>query len=560
MTTSSPGSTPSSEVLPLLRQTFAHLGLLVSHERRILSILLLYAMAVGFLSLVIPITVQELITTFAFAVQPIMVVTLMTIMAGILLFVGAFRVLQFYAMDILERRIFVRVTLALAQQLPRFQERFFKTEQASRFFETVLMQRALSALLIDLTNVLIGGVIGMTVLAFYHPYFLAFNVLLIVGGASVVWLGHGGLSATLHMSEAKYDTFHWVQEVADNLLHFKATSSAPLILRKADALAEAYVAARQSRFRILVRQYIGAVVLQAVAHAGVLGTAGWLLAIDEITLGQFVAAEVIVATLLLNFDSVVKRMYVVFYFLTALVELGRLFTLPQDVRRRSVPFDLPDLRTHGLTLTCDHASLSLDSSEIFHDVTVEVPPGENIALICESEVGRHLLARKLAGLESPVGGIVRYNGIDVHDLDSETINAARGLILVWRASLFEGTLEENMTMGRTGISAEDLQWALRFVEMEEEIATLPLGLSTPVGQGTKELPPSQRLRLLIARGIVTRPPLLILDGMLALHEIQPAIREAIWERLCSTEQSWSLIIVTTSPTIKAYVEHCLPVT
>ena len=559
MTSFSQDATSSSEDLPLLRQIVAHLRLLVRHERKILSILLLYAAAVGFLSLIVPLTVQELITTFAFAVQPIMLLTLATIMVCILLFVGVFRVLQFFAMDILERRIFVRVTLALAQQLPRFQERFFNTEQASRFFETVLMQRALSSLLIDLTNVFVGGVIGMTVLVFYHPSFLAFNVLLVVAGAAVVWLGHGGLSATLHMSEAKYDTFHWVQEVANNLLHFKATSSAPLILRKADALAGAYVAARQSRFRILVRQYIGSVVFQAVAHAGMLGTAGWLLAIDELTLGQFVAAEVIVATLLLSFNSVTKRMYVVFYFFTSLVELGRLFTLPQDVvPRRPIPLDLQGPRAQGLALACEHASLALDSSEIFHDVTVEAPPGKKMAIICESEIGRHLLARKLAGLDSPVTGIVRYNGIDVHDLDSETINAARGLILGWRLSLFEGTLEENLTMGRAGITAEDLQWALQFVEMEDEIASLPLGLSTTVGQGAKELPPSQRLRLLIARAIVIRPPLLILDGVLALHEIQPAIREALLDRLCSKEQPWSLIIVTTSPTIKAYVEDCLP--
>ena len=152
----------------------------------------------------------------------------------------------------------------------------------------------------------------MTLLALYHPYFVIFDVVLLGSVVLIGILGKGGLRATLSMSEAKYSVFHWFQEVADNLLHFKATNSSPFILRNADALAADYVYARQSRFRILVRQYIGSLVLQVVLHTGLLGTAGWLLSQGELTLGQLVAAEVIVASLLLNLDSVVKRMYVVF--------------------------------------------------------------------------------------------------------------------------------------------------------------------------------------------------------------------------------------------------------
>ena len=80
-------------------------------ERRIITAIFLYAVVVGVFSLIVPLTVQELVNTFAFSIQPIMVVTLVTIMAGILIFVSVFRALQFYATDLLERRIFVRITL-----------------------------------------------------------------------------------------------------------------------------------------------------------------------------------------------------------------------------------------------------------------------------------------------------------------------------------------------------------------------------------------------------------------------------------------------------------------
>ena len=324
---------PSSIMMqhaPLLRENLDRLGLFLKQERSILLAILTYAIAVGVFSLIIPLTVQELVNTFAFAISPVMVVTIVGIMAVILIFVGIFKVLQFYATDILERRVFVRVTLALARVLPHFKEGSFRTDAISRFFETVFLQRAFSSLFVDLTNVVVGGLIGMTLLALYHPYFVIFDVVLIGSVILIGLLGKGGLRTTLHMSEAKYDVFHWFQEVADNLLHFKATNCSDLVLRNADTLATTYVEARQSRFGVLLRQYIGSLTLQVILHTGLLGTAGWLLSRGELTLGQLVAAEVIVASLLLNIDSVVKRTYVMFYFLTALTELNHLFLLPQD--------------------------------------------------------------------------------------------------------------------------------------------------------------------------------------------------------------------------------------
>jgi len=316
-----------NQPVPVLRETLDRLGLFLRQERSILLAILTYAIAVGVFSLIIPLTVQELVNTFAFSVSPVMVVTIVGIMAVILFFVGIFRVLQFYATDVLERRIFVRVTLALAQILPRYQKETFRSDAISRFFETVFLQRALSSICVDLVNVLVGGVVGMALLALYHPYFVIFDLVLVGAVALIGILGKGGLRTTLHMSEAKYGVFHWFQEVADNLLHFKTVSASDLILRNADRLATTYVQARQSRFGVLLRQYIGSLTLQVILHTGLLGTAGWLLSQGELTLGQLVAAEVIIASLLLNVDSVVKSAYVVFYFFTALTELDHLFSL-----------------------------------------------------------------------------------------------------------------------------------------------------------------------------------------------------------------------------------------
>ncbi|GJL55372.1 MAG: ABC transporter [Nitrospirales bacterium] len=540
---------------PLLRENLDRLALFLKQERSILLGILIYALAVGVFSLIIPLTVQELVNTFAFAISPVMVVTIVGIMSVILVFVGIFKVLQFYATDILERRVFVRVTLALARVLPRYKEATFQSDAISRFFEIVFLQRAFSSLFVDLTNVLIGGLIGMTLLVLYHPYFLVFDVVLIGSVMLIGLLGKDGLRTTLHMSESKYNVFHWFQEVADNLLHFKTTNCSDLVLRNADRLATTYVHARQSRFRVLLRQYIGSLTLQIILHTGLLGTAGWLLSRGELTLGQLVAAEVIVASLLLSIDSVAKRTYVMFYFLTALTELNHLFLLPQDKAPSESDLSIVESDTAGLHLVCSQIGWARGVRVRPEEIRFEAMPGEKWALICSTESARHRVSLVLAGLEEPPTGIVQYNGVDLRSLSTEQMNTQRSIVFGRDLTLFEGSVADNITMGRPDIQTEDLLWAVRAAQFDKEIEELPEGLDTMVKEGGKTFIPSQRLRILLARAIITRPSLLILDG--GMHEVPHHIREPILQYLGSHEDPWTLVIVTTDEHIKSYVEKSL---
>jgi ABC-type multidrug transport system fused ATPase/permease subunit len=192
---------------------------------------------------------------------------------------------------------------------------------------------------------------------------------------------------------------------------------------------------------------------------------------------------------------------------------------------------------------------------VFEHFDLEVAPGEKLAIFSRTSTGKTTLAKVLAGLYTPTAGIIRYNGVDLRDLDIDSLNACRGLVLGAPFSLFEGTLEENITMGRVGISYEDARWALRFVEMEEEVDALPLGLKTPVRARGKAFTTSQTLRILIARAIVIRPQLLIVEG--TLHSMEQAIREVILRRLCSKEEPWSVIFISNDLGLEAHVDRRL---
>lgn len=553
MPTEKPNSPPGSH--DLLRATIARLGLFLQLEKKVLGLIVSYALAIGVFALIVPLTVQELVNTFAYALQPIMIVTLAGVMAIVLLLMGSFRVLQARAVEILIQRLYARIALGLTKQLPRFRNVDFSPKYANYFMEAELLPRALVAMLVDIVNVCVGGAIGMTILVMYHPYFLVFNVLLVGGFATVITiLGRGGFKITMEVSQRNYAALNWIQDIANNLLHFKSTASTPLLLKKTDELVQAYVAARKIRSNILTgTQYKGSVIWQALGHSGLIAMAGWLLGSGQITLGQFVAAEVIVGTLLLNLDVLARRMYAVYYVFTSLHELDFLFSQPKDAEHGKLTVPLPDPTVHGVRLTGRDVTFAYPNSPpTFQHFNLEVAPGEKIAIFSATSTGKTTLARVLAGLYAPTSGVIRYNGVDLRDLDMDSLNACRGLILDSQLTLFESTLEENLTMGRP-VHYDDIRWALRFVELEEDVDAMPLGLRTPVTSGGKGFTTSQILRCLVARAIVSRPQILILDG--TLHGMLPSKREMILRRLCSKEEPWSVIFVSNDPTLATHVDR-----
>jgi len=548
-------STDSNDAPPSIWTILARLNFLVGLERRILLIITSYAVAISLFALIIPLTVQELVNTFAFAIQPVMTVTLVAIMLGALLFMGAFRVLQARAVEILVQRLYTRLSLAFTETLPRIQEDAFAPHHTNFFQEAEFLPRALVAMLTDLINILISGTVGMGILVMYHPYFLGYNVLVVTGlGFLLSFFGRGGLGITQQVSRLHYEIFRWLQDVGHNRLHFKATDSLPLLLKKTDRLTQAYVKARKMRSDILTgNQYKSSVIFQAFAHSGMIGLGAWLLSVGDITLGQFVAAEVIVGTLLLNLDILSRRLYALLYAFTSLEELSRLFVLPKDAN--TVPLDvaLPDPTIYGVRLTAKNLSFHQGAASVFEHFDLEVTPGEKISVLSKTSISKQTLVLVLAGLSRPAGGVVRYNDVDLRDISLSYINRCRGLMLDSLPILFEGTLEENISLHRPNVSFDDLGWVLRFVELENEVDAMPQGLETPVQPNGANFTRSQILRILLARTIVTRPQLLIFDG--SLHNIEPTTRLTLLRRLCSKEEPWSVIFVSNDPDMAPLVDR-----
>lgn len=547
---------PQYRLERVLRDIFTHLSLLLTLERSLLGIIASYAMAIGLFLLCVPIAVQELVSTFSFAMEPRMIFTLTIFVASSLTGVAAFRVLQARAVETLQQRIYTRIAIAFTRLLPRLRDDTFAPQQAHRFMEADLLTRALVAMVADLFNVAVVGTIGVTMLILFHPYFTLYILVLILGFVGLLTLfGRGGFFVTLEMSRLHYQIFGWIQNIAHNLPHLRAAGDSPYLLERTDGLTRLYARVRQRRSDTLTgRQYKAAALWQVVGHSGLIVTAGLLVVDGQLTVGQFAAAEVLVGNLLLNMDTLARRMVAMFFAFVSCREIAAVFSLPTEEEQAKENVPGMQFGALGIRLTCRNLSYTApDGSTIFENVSLEVSPGEKLAILCGSNPAKTALAKVLAGLHPPTTGFVRYNEMNLVEVKRSSISRVRGLILDSHPTLLDGTLEDNITLGRPGIEYADLQWALRFVELDEDIDALPEGLHTAVSGLDVTLSISQILRILVARAIVTRPQVLIFDG--TLHNMLPATRTLLLRRLCDKDQSWSVVFLSNDPTFSADVDR-----
>ncbi|MGI9177206.1 MAG: ABC transporter transmembrane domain-containing protein, partial [Pirellulales bacterium] len=219
-------------------------------ERSDIWTVVMFAVAVGVLSIVTPAAIEALVNTVAFGVQLWPVIVLAGVMFGFLALSAVLRAIQLYVVECLQRRFFVRTADAFADHFARAEMESFDgrnpTDIVNRFFEVASVQKALATLLVDGIGVVMITVVGLAVLAFYHPYLLTFAAVMVaLVGFLLFALGIGGVKTSIAESYAKFDVAAWLEELAKCPHTFRFGRGGELAHQRADELADAYVIARR---------------------------------------------------------------------------------------------------------------------------------------------------------------------------------------------------------------------------------------------------------------------------------------------------------------------------
>ena len=521
----------------------ARLIALLSANRSDLTTLLIYTVLTGLLALAVPLAVQSLVNTIAAGLflQPLVVLTCLVLVG--LLALAALRVLQLSLVEILQQRVFANVALQLAEQLPRVRNTALANEYApelvNRFFDVLTIQKTLAKILLDGLAAALQASVGLALMAFYSPILLAFDVFVLLFVAFVFGiLGWGGLRTSIRESVHKYRVAEWLEELGRCQTGFKMNGRAGYLLERADRLVVNYIVARRAHFRVILRQAVGNYVFQAVASAGLLGIGGWLVINRQLTLGQLVAAELIVASVLASIEKLARQSEPLFDLLTGLDKIGHVTDL--EVER----IDGSELPTGegGLTVTCRGARFGYRTQgDVLADVYLCLEAGSRVSLVGKSGAGKSTLAALLCGLEEPEQGVIEIGGVEARSLSLASLRHAVALVNDAN-EIFDGTLEENIVVGRTGVTREDIRQALELTQLTEDIARLPQGLQTPLVSGGRNLSRGQMQRLLIARAVVARPRLLILDEAFTGIDEQAKLR--ILDAIFAPERAWTIINIS----------------
>jgi ABC-type bacteriocin/lantibiotic exporter with double-glycine peptidase domain len=510
-------------------------------ERRDIFTVVLFATAVGILSLVAPAAIEALVNTVQFGVQLWPVLVLAGVMFGFLVLAAALRALQLLVVECLQRRLFVRTAADFADHFARAEIGAFDgtnpTDIVNRFFEVASAQKSFATLLIDGVGIVMITIVGLVVLAFYHPYLLTFAI---VTATLVVFmlfvLGMGGVRSSIAESYAKFDMAAWLEEIAKCPRTFRYGRGGELAYSRAEALAGEYVAARRRHFRVVWRQTLFALLLEAVGMTVLLGLGGWLVINRQLTIGQLVAGELIVALMLTALSKVGKYLEVFYDLQASLDKLGVLDRLPLEPAAGEL---LPALdRPMGVVAEVPARGQMR---------RLEVKPGARVAIKGPSSSGKTFLLETLGLLRIPGAGLLEFDGIDARSLDRA--RARLQLAYVGQPETFADTVAENIRVGRTELTAADIRRALEMVGLADDVSRLPQGVATPLGSDGRPLSYNEIARLSIARAIAGKPRLLLINRM--LDSLDTADCPQLVESLFDRAAPWTLVIVTTRPEIAA---------
>ena len=520
------------------------IGLLQLEKRDILQIFY-YAIFAGIVALSLPLGIQAIINLIQGAQISTSWVILVIIVTLGVAFSGALQLMQLRIIETIQQRVFTRSSFELAYRFPKIKmaelRNFYPPELANRFFDTLTIQKSLSKILIDVPTAVLQILFALILLSFYHPFFIIFGILLLALIFVVFkFTAQKGLETSLKESKNKYKVAHWIQEIARSVISFKLSGSTSLGINKNDDLVNEYLKARESHFKILMLQFIQMISFKVIVTASLLLIGGALVLNQEMNIGQFVAAEIIILLVIASVEKLILGLESFYDALTSLEKIGQIV----DKDLESQEGEKPQF-SKSIQIELDHVSYEVDNRDqhILNDISLKINSKSRILINGESGSGKSTLLRLISGVIEATSGHIYVNDMSINSINLNFYRSQLGLSLS-DENPFEGTIRENLTFSNPNISDEKIYEVLDIVGLKSFIKAQPDGLNTILYPDGKQMSYSLSKKLVLARAILKNPKVLILED--ALDRFNRAETKAIVDYLSHPDRPWALIVVSFS--------------
>ncbi|WP_372935296.1 peptidase domain-containing ABC transporter [Seonamhaeicola sp.] len=520
------------------------IGLLQLEKKDIFQIFY-YAIFDGLVALSLPLGIQAIITLIQGAqISTSWVVLVILVTIGVA-FSGALKLMQLRIIETIQQRIFIRSSFELSYRFPKIKmselRNFYPPELANRFFDTLTIQKGLSKILIDVPSALLQIAFALLLLAFYHPFFIIFGILLLILILIVFkFTAKKGLETSLIESKNKYRVAHWIQEIARTVISFKLSGSTNLGLNKNDALVSDYLKSRESHFKILILQFIQMISFKVIVTASLLLIGGALVLNQEMNIGQFVAAEIIILLVIASVEKLILGLESFYDVLTSIEKIGQIVDKDLEAQDGEKP-----ILKNGFNIELDNVSYSVPDREkpILNNISLKINKKSRILVNGESGSGKSTLFRIILGINQPTSGNVYVNNFSMSNINPNYYRSHLGMSLS-QESTFEGSIKENLTFGNTSIKDSKIYEVLDKVGLTNFIKDQPKGLHTIINAEGNKLAFTIAKKIILARAILKEPKMLILED--PLDRFNQVEMKNIIDYLTDDKQPWALIVVSTS--------------
>jgi len=403
---------------------------LVSLEKKDITAIYFYAILNGLIQLSLPLGIQSIIGFVLGGTMSASLVLLISLMVTGVLLVGLLQIGQMKIIEKIQQKIFVRYSFAFADRIPKLDlkkvDSYYLPELVNRFFDTISLQKSISKLLLDLPTAMIQILFGLILLSFYHPAFILFGAILLL----VLWLilnrtGNKGLQSSLAESTYKYAVAGWFEEMARVVKSFKFSAGSTLHIRKADEKTTNYLKARTKHFLILLLQYKTLVAFKVAITAAMLIVGVILLLNQQINIGQFVAAEIIIITVINSVEKIIINLDSVYDVLTAVEKISKLTDKPIEA---SGTYQLQ--QPGGISITAEKLRFGYDDRSVINGLSFNIPAGKKITITGAAGSGKSTLLKLLTGIYTDFTGSLLLNNVPFANYDLSSLRKRTGIFFL----------------------------------------------------------------------------------------------------------------------------------
>ncbi|MEZ4936013.1 MAG: ATP-binding cassette domain-containing protein [Crocinitomicaceae bacterium] len=519
----------------------------------------IYAIFNGLVALSLPLGIQAIVNLIqGGSISTSWIVLVCIVVFGVAAS-GLLRIAQLRITENLQQKIFTRAAFEFAYRIPKIKlEEIYNKyapELMNRFFDVISVQKGLAKILIDFSAAGLQVVFGLILLSFYHPFFIIFSMILIALVLAIFrFTAKKGLMTSLRESKYKYEVVYWLEEIARTSNAFKLAGKTNLHLRRTDKNVGNYLKEREAHFKVLVRQYYLLIIFNVIVAAGLLALGGILVMEQLMNIGQFIAAEIIILLIMNSVEKLIVSLETIYDVLTSVEKIAQVTDLEIE---NEDGIDLKEECSEcGLELRLENMSFNYPGNEkqALKNIDLKIGAGEKIVIAGENGSGKSTLLQLIGSLYTPTEGMLFYNNVSQSSLDLCSVHTVIG-DSISQEELFEGTIVENITIGRPDATMENVKWAIEKLGLSDYVSHLPKGYETVLDPTGRKMPRSISQKLLLARSIVIKPKLLLLEDAFEHFEIEE--RQRIVDFLTAKENSWTMVAVSSDPYLSSKVDRVL---